>query len=879
MQSRANKLLSPLIAVMMVIGLLSVMPFSVQEAEAADVPTIYASSATDKVGEIVDVTIGLENNPGIVLMRFQVGYDDSALRLVNVIDGGALGHYSHSDQLISPYQLLWTNGTATENFTTNGNLVTLQFEILSDKGSDITLRYNVDGANDIIDVDLKQVYFATRNGLVTVGEPTRYTVTFNAANGTAPQSVSVKEGKKVNQPANPVWENHDFLGWFVGDELFNFDSKISADVTLTAKWNAKIQYVEITTLPKVEYSIGEFLSLAGMVVTAVDADGVYRPEIGGSLMVTFPVDGAQLTTLGSQTVQVFYSVNGYTTPFQTTFTVTVNPLVTLDSIKITSNPTKTKYFVGETLDLGGLEVTANYSNGTSEQVTNYTTNPVNGAVLTSPGTLTIRIHYEGQTATFTVNAEYKLADYSIVDIAIAAANALNKDLYVDFSAVTAAINAVEYGLDVNEQATVDGFAAAINTAIANLVYKGANYSAVEAAITAANALNKDLYVDFSAVTAAINAVEYGLDVNEQATVDGYAAAINTAIANLVYKGANYAAVEAAITAANALNKDLYVDFSAVTAAINAVEYGLDVNEQATVDGFAAAIYEAIAALVEKVEQAIITVIGMPVNYQAGVQTLVEVSQGSRLARAEAVTNWIWVEEPRYYETDVVEFDVTGYEGPFRLWLGIKKDSDPYGEDSYPGIWMDDNIEADQIYDVSDYFYNVSVPEGVSNFKIYFPDTDTWYVPEVSEDNTICMLKTDAKAVADFDYEGDSGYGGEIVLKEEENPFSGLDDGEVPPNLQISGYVPVSSVRITLTDYDYTYMTTVTNNGGAAKNVRAKLVGSSQPTVTVLVPDHVLSFGNVSEGATVTSEGAFTVRVNRTVAFDTSKLVFTFDYDK
>ena len=60
--------------------------------------------------------------------------------------------------------------------------------------------------------------------------------------------------------------------------------------------------------------------------------------------------------------------------------------------------------------------------------------------------------------------------------------------------------------------------------------------------------------------------------------------------------ADYSAVEAAITAANGLDKDLYVDFSGVEAAIAAVEYGLSAAEQATVDDFAATINEAIAAL-------------------------------------------------------------------------------------------------------------------------------------------------------------------------------------------------------------------------------------------------------------------------------------------
>jgi len=98
-----------------------------------------------------------------------------------------------------------------------------------------------------------------------------------------------------------------------------------------------------------------------------------------------------------------------------------------------------------------------------------------------------------------------------------------------------------------------------------------------------------------------------------------------------------------------------------------------------------------------------------------------------------------------------------------------------------------------------------------------------------------------------------------------------------PDLRIIGYTPISSTRVGLVDYDYTLAVTVTNYGGAAENVTARLIGSKQDTVAP-VSDVILSFGSVSEGATVTSE-AFTVRVNRTVVFDASQLVFTFDYDK
>ena len=67
--------------------------------------------------------------------------------------------------------------------------------------------------------------------------------------------------------------------------------------------------------------------------------------------------------------------------------------------------------------------------------------------------------------------EYKDADYSKVDEAIAKANALNKDKYKDFSAVETAINAVVRGKNITEQAEVDAMAKAINDAVASMEKK------------------------------------------------------------------------------------------------------------------------------------------------------------------------------------------------------------------------------------------------------------------------------------------------------------------------------------------------------------------------------------------------------------------------
>ena len=195
--------------------------------------------------------------------------------------------------------------------------------------------------------------------------------------------------------------------------------------------------------------------------------------------------------------------------------------------------------------------------------------------------------------------QYKDADYTKVDAAIAKANALNKDNYKDFTGVEAAVNAVVRDKNITEQSEVDAMAKAIEDAIAALQYKDADYTKVDAAIAKANALNKDNYKDFTGVEATVNAVVRDKNITEQSEVDAMAKAIEDAIAALQYKDADYTKVDAAIAKANALKKDDYKDFSGVETAVKAVVRGKNITEQSEVDKMAQAIEDAIAALEKK----------------------------------------------------------------------------------------------------------------------------------------------------------------------------------------------------------------------------------------------------------------------------------------
>lgn len=137
--------------------------------------------------------------------------------------------------------------------------------------------------------------------------------------------------------------------------------------------------------------------------------------------------------------------------------------------------------------------------------------------------------------TFSWDSRNIPADYTAVNDAIASAEAIDGSLYANYGDVEAAINNVDRSKSKMQQADVDAMAQAIENAITALQYKDADYTKVDEAIAKANALNRDAYTNFTAVEAAINAVVRDKNITEQNEVDAMAKAIEDAMAALVEK--------------------------------------------------------------------------------------------------------------------------------------------------------------------------------------------------------------------------------------------------------------------------------------------------------------------------------------------------------
>ena len=80
---------------------------------------------------------------------------------------------------------------------------------------------------------------------------------------------------------------------------------------------------------------------------------------------------------------------------------------TLTSIYVSKQPDKTTYEYNSLLDLTGLVVKGNYSDNSLEVLEGWTSEPKAGSKLTTPGTVTVTISYEGKTTSFTVTVAAK----------------------------------------------------------------------------------------------------------------------------------------------------------------------------------------------------------------------------------------------------------------------------------------------------------------------------------------------------------------------------------------------------------------------------------------------------------------------------------------
>ena len=193
------------------------------------------------------------------------------------------------------------------------------------------------------------------------------------------------------------------VGW-LGDDGYKVDDKylleplksgshtigISYDYdndghTATAFFSIEVESFELTKIEiatpptKTKYTVGEYLDVSGMVVKAYFSDGTSSAIPKGYYDSLYNWSGgykvwgpAEALDVSDTQVSVEYEYNGVTKCAYFDIEVSGSSssylLRSVTNIKITKLPTKTTYEAGEFLDLSGMEVKADYSDGSSGSI-------------------------------------------------------------------------------------------------------------------------------------------------------------------------------------------------------------------------------------------------------------------------------------------------------------------------------------------------------------------------------------------------------------------------------------------------------------------------------------------------------------------------------
>ncbi|RHS64289.1 hypothetical protein DW958_10100 [Ruminococcus sp. AM46-18] len=151
----------------------------------------------------------------------------------------------------------------------------------------------------------------------------------------------------------------------------------------------------VTTLPsKTRYYEDDTFSSDGIVVSQVYSDGV-KENISG-----FTLSKPDMSAGGVKTVTVTYS------KFTTTFTITV---IGISGIEVSKMPTKTEYYLGDSLDASGLVVISRFTDNITKKLENYSISKLDSS---SVGEKTITVTYKTHTVSFKVNV-YKASGIRI----------------------------------------------------------------------------------------------------------------------------------------------------------------------------------------------------------------------------------------------------------------------------------------------------------------------------------------------------------------------------------------------------------------------------------------------------------------------------------
>lgn len=205
--------------------------YSVRNLTIRDNVTVSGCTANEE-SDAMSIGGGDANNSPTEIIG---GTFDGSVTNGGTIIGGAFTGPVWNNGIISGGQ--FTGSVVNRGTITNG---TFGGEVTNESGRSFgtisggTFNWKVTNKNDISDSPEEtpaKISGGTFNGKV-IGA---YTVTFQSEGGSEVAS-QIRANTPADQPADPTKEGYTFIGWYSGESEWDFETPVTADLPLTAKW-------------------------------------------------------------------------------------------------------------------------------------------------------------------------------------------------------------------------------------------------------------------------------------------------------------------------------------------------------------------------------------------------------------------------------------------------------------------------------------------------------------------------------------------------------------------------------------------------------------------------------------------------------------------
>jgi len=123
--------------------------------------------------------------------------------------------------------------------------------VVESKFNEVNINIEVNDINDDEKTEIKNIVNNYKEQVKT------YTVTFNSNGGTNVNSQTIKENSIASKPTNPTRNGYTFLGWYINNNKFDFNTEINQDITLIAQWKEILTEKNIVVEESISYSTKE----------------------------------------------------------------------------------------------------------------------------------------------------------------------------------------------------------------------------------------------------------------------------------------------------------------------------------------------------------------------------------------------------------------------------------------------------------------------------------------------------------------------------------------------------------------------------------------------------------------------------------------------